>query len=363
MVEFGFDPLVAGWFAERFGAPTPPQDAGWRAIAAGHDTLIAAPTGSGKTLAAFLWALDRLVRVARTGWLEDRTTVVYVSPLKALGNDIQKNLEEPLAEIRARALASGHALPPIRVAVRSGDTPASERQAMAKRPPHILITTPESFYILLTAERSRRALATAETVIVDEIHAVAGDKRGAHLALSLERLDGLAGRPVQRIGLSATQKPIDAIARLLVGTGRTTAEGAPACAIVDTGHRRAMELAIETTGQELGPMATHELWAEVYDRIAAHVGTHRTTIVFVNTRRLVERVAHQLSARLGDDRVVAHHGSLARRIRLAAEQKLKSGEVPVVVATASLELGIDVGHVDLVCHIGAPRALATLLQR
>jgi ATP-dependent Lhr-like helicase len=363
MEEVGFDPLVAGWFAERFAAPTPAQRDGWRAIAAGQDALIAAPTGSGKTLAAFLWAIDRLVRMARSGWLDDRTLVVYVSPLKALGNDIERNLADPLAAIRARATSAGHALPEIRVAVRSGDTPASERQAMVRRPPHILITTPESLYILLTAERSRRCLATAETVIVDEIHAVAGDKRGAHLALSLERLDALTARRVQRIGLSATQKPIGEIARLLVGTARLATDGTPQCAIVDTGHRRAMELAVETTSQELGPMATHELRAEVYDRIAAHVGAHRTTIVFVNTRRLVERVAHQLSARLGDDQVVAHHGSLARRIRLAAEQKLKSGEVPVVVATASLELGIDVGHVDLVCHLGAPRALATLLQR
>ncbi len=363
LLETLFDPVVAGWFAERFGEPTPPQRAGWAEIAAGRDTLIAAPTGSGKTLAAFLWAIDRLVRVARTGWLDDRTRVLYVSPLKALGNDIRRNLEEPLAAIRARAVATGRACPAIRVAVRSGDTPASERQAMVKRPPHVLITTPESLYILLTAERSRRVLATVETVIVDEIHAVAGDKRGAHLALSLERLDALLGRPVQRIGLSATQKPIAEIARLLVGAGREAADGAPRCAIVDTGHRRAMELMVETTDLELGPMATHELWAAVYDRIAAHVQAHRTTIVFVNTRRLVERVAHALSARLGDERVVAHHGSLARRIRLAAEQKLKSGEVPVIVATASLELGIDVGHVDLVCHIGAPRALATLLQR
>jgi ATP-dependent Lhr-like helicase len=234
---------------------------------------------------------------------------------------------------------------------------------MIKRPPHILITTPESFYILLTAEKSRRVLADARTVIVDEIHAVAGDKRGVHLALSLERLDALAGRRVQRIGLSATQKPIEEIARLLVGSGRLAPDGAPTCAIVDSGHRRAMELAIETTALELGPMATHELWADVYDRIVGHVAAHRTTIVFVNTRRLVERVAHALSERLGDDRVVAHHGSLSKRIRLDAEQRLKSGAVPVVVATASLELGIDVGHVDLVCHIGAPRALATLLQR
>ncbi|MCC6763141.1 MAG: DEAD/DEAH box helicase [Deltaproteobacteria bacterium] len=358
-----FDPLVAGWFAERFRAPTPPQTEGWRAIAAGRDVLIAAPTGSGKTLAAFLWAIDRLVRTARSGGLVDETTVVYVSPLKALGNDIRKNLEQPLAEIRARAFATGVHLPEVRVAVRTGDTPRSERQAMVRKPPHVLITTPESLYILLTADKSRAALASARTVIVDEIHAVAGDKRGAHLALTLERLDALAGRKVQRIGLSATQHPIERVAELLVGGGRRTAAGTADCAIVDTGHRRAMDLAVETTDHEIGAIASYELWASIYDRIVGYVATHRTTIVFVNTRRLVERVAHQLSERLGDDRVVAHHGSLSRTIRLDAEQKLKSGAVPVVVATASLELGIDVGHVDLVCHIGSPRALATLLQR
>ncbi|MCC6848617.1 MAG: DEAD/DEAH box helicase [Deltaproteobacteria bacterium] len=354
-----FDPLVAGWFADRFGAPTPPQAEGWRAIAAGRDVLVAAPTGSGKTLAAFLWAIDGLVRTARAGALADETAVVYVSPLKALGNDIRKNLEQPLAEIRARAFAAGIQLPEIRVAVRTGDTSRSERQAMVRTPPHILITTPESLYILLTADKSRRALAAARTVIVDEIHALASDKRGAHLALTLERLDAFCGRPVQRLGLSATQRPIDLVAELLVGGGRRAAD----CAVVDTGHRRAMTLAVETTDHEIGPIASHERWASIYERIAGYVARHRTTIVFVNTRRLVERVAHQLSERLGDDRVVAHHGSLSRAIRLDAEQKLKSGAVPVVVATASLELGIDVGHVDLVCHIGSPRALATLLQR
>ena len=358
-----FHPLVARWFRDRFGAPTPPQASGWPAIVSGADTLIAAPTGSGKTLAAFLWALDGLVRAAAEGALEDRTRVVYVSPLKALGNDIQKNLQEPLAGIRRLAAEAGLDLPEIRALVRSGDTPARERQQMVRRPPHILVTTPESLYILLTAEGSRRFLATAETVIVDEIHAVASDKRGAHLALSLERLDALAGRPLQRIGLSATQRPIEEIARLLVGSGRLGPGGAPQCAIVDEGHRRQMDLAVEVPGQPLGAVATHEMWAEIYDRIAALIGTHRTTIVFVNTRRLVERVAHQLAKRLGEDRVAAHHGSLSPRVRLEAERRLKAGEAPVVVATASLELGIDVGTVDLVCHVGAPRALVTLLQR
>ncbi|HWP65036.1 MAG TPA: DEAD/DEAH box helicase, partial [Candidatus Limnocylindria bacterium] len=352
-----FSPLVAGWFRDRFGSPTPAQERGWPAIASGRDALIAAPTGSGKTLAAFLWSIDRLLGRARDGTLEDRTYVVYVSPLKALGNDVQRNLLQPLGELAARAAASGVALPEVRVMVRSGDTPASERQAMVRRPPHVLITTPESLYILLTAERSRAFLATAETVIVDEIHAVAGDKRGAHLALSLERFDALAGRPLQRIGLSATQRPIEEVGRLLVGTRRALPQ------IVDTGHRRRLDLAVWTPEQPLGPIATHEQWAEVYDTIAALTAEHRTTIVFVNTRRLVERVAHALVQRLGEGRVAAHHGSMARRIRLEAEQRLKAGKVPVVVATGSLELGIDVGAVDLVCHLGAPRSLATLIQR
>jgi len=358
-----FDPLVEGWFRDTFAGETPPQRAGWRHIAEGRDSLIAAPTGSGKTLAAFLWAIDELVRAARADRLPDATQVIYVSPLKALGNDIEKNLAMPLAAIRERAVAAGVDLQDIRIAVRSGDTPQSARQSMLKHPPHVLITTPESLFILLTAEKSREMLRSARTVIVDEIHAVAGDKRGAHLALTLARLDLLAGRRLQRIGLSATQKPIDEIARLLVGSDRVTPDGGPLCEIVDTGHKRAMELSIETTDLELGAIASHELRATVYDRVVELVNAHRTTIVFVNTRRLVERVAHALGERLGSDRVVAHHGSLSRRIRLAAEEKLKTGEVPVVVATASLELGIDVGHVDLVCHLGAPRALATLLQR
>ncbi|MDX2165819.1 MAG: DEAD/DEAH box helicase, partial [Deltaproteobacteria bacterium] len=358
-----FHPLVAGWFGDSFAAPTPIQTDGWAHIAAGRDTLIAAPTGSGKTLAAFLAALDDLVRRGLDGRLEDRIHVVYVSPLKALGNDIQKNLQAPLAALAARAAAAGTPRPEIRVAVRSGDTPARERALQARQPPHILITTPESLYILLTAGGSRALLAATRTLILDEIHAVAADKRGAHLALSVERLDRLTGDRLQRIGLSATQKPIDTVARLLVGAGRCDADGAPRCAIVDAGHRRALTLSIETVDHELAGIASHTLRAAIYDRIAQLVGQHRTTIVFVHTRRLVERVAHALGERLGAERVAAHHGSMSRELRLAAEAQLKAGAVPVVVATGSLELGIDIGHVDLVVQLGAPRAIATLLQR
>ena len=363
MSRLPFHPLVERWFAATFPAPTAPQEAGWRNISLGRDTLIAAPTGSGKTLAAFLWALNRLVEDATAGALPDRVRVVYVSPLKALGNDVEKNLRLPLAGIRALADAAESPLAEIRVAVRSGDTPPHERQLQARRPPHILITTPESLYILLTAEKSRQALAEAETVIVDEIHAIAADKRGAHLALSLERFDALARRRLQRIGLSATQRPVEEVARLLVGAARCEADGTPRCAIVDVGHRRDVDLSIETTDLELGPIPTHELRAAVYQRITELVARHRTTIVFVNTRRLVERVAHELTERLGEGKVAAHHGSLSRKTRLAAEEGLKSGAIPVVVATASLELGIDVGYVELVCHLGAPRSIATLLQR
>ena len=358
-----FHPVVRQWFSERFGQPTAPQEEGWSHISQGTDTLIAAPTGSGKTLAAFLWSIDLLVREAEAGKLEEKTSVVYVSPLKALGNDIEKNLSQPLAEIQSLAETMGISLSAIRVAVRSGDTPGHERRLMLRHPPHILITTPESLYILLTAEQSRKFLKTAETVIVDEIHAVAGAKRGAHLALSLERLDALANRPLQRIGLSATQKPIEEIARLLVGTKRIESDGRAACAVVDIGHQRDLDLSIEVPDQDLGPIVKHEIWAELYEKIVNQVKAHRTTLVFVNTRRLVERVAYQLTERLGEGKVGAHHGSLSRKSRLEVEQGLKSGALPVVVATASLELGIDIGFVELVCHIGAPRTLATFLQR
>jgi ATP-dependent Lhr-like helicase len=358
-----FHPLVRDWFTSAFEGPSPPQELGWPAIAEGRHTLLCAPTGSGKTLAAFLWAIDGLICSAIGGRIEDRTSVVYVSPLKALSNDIQKNLLEPLRAIRQLAEEGGTPLPEIRVSVRTGDTPAKERESMRRRPPHILITTPESLYILLTAEGSRRFLATARTVILDEIHAVADNKRGAHLALSLERLDDLAGTPLQRIGLSATQRPIEEIGRLLVGTRNLGADGKPNCAMVDVGHGRTLDLSIEVADQPLGAVASHAMWAEVYDRVAAFAKQVRTTIIFVNTRKLVERVSHQLSQRLGKEAVAAHHGSLSRETRLKAEQGLKAGTLRAVVATASLELGIDIGSVDLVCHLGAPRSLSVLVQR
>jgi ATP-dependent helicase Lhr and Lhr-like helicase len=352
-----FDPLVRDWFTQRFAAATEPQVLGWPEIRAGHDILISAPTGSGKTLAAFLLCLDRLVRAARLGPLPNQTEVVYISPLKALSNDIHINLEVPLSEIAAMAAAQGVPLAPIRAAVRTGDTPARERQQMGKERPHVLVTTPESLFILVTAGRPRDMLRTTRTIIVDEIHAVADDKRGSHLALTLARLDALvtaAGGPKpQRIGLSATVKPIEEVARFLSETAH----------IVNVGHRRDMELAVEVPRDELGPVASNEMWGEIYDRVADLIRAHRTTLVFVNTRRLSERVAHQLQERVGEQAVLPHHGSLSRRLRLEAEARLKSGELRAVVATASLELGIDIGTVDLVCQIGSPRSIAVALQR
>src|SRR5271166_6246272 len=409
-------PLVAEWFVQRFGTPTEPQEQGWPHILAGRTTLISAPTGSGKTLAAFLACIDRLVRKALAGDLADRTEVLYVSPLKALGNDIQKNLEGPLGEILALAGERGLLMPEIRTAVRTGDTLQPERRAMLKRPPHILVTTPESLYILLTADKSRAILRDVETVIVDEIHAVADDKRGAHLALSLERLEALCHRPPVRIGLSATQKPIEEVAHFLTGDrmggGGASAVEAPdhfgvdverldLCSsqgevgvgegaasdlaatkiptsraksaremghpadpvIVDIGHKRKLDLGIEVPPMPLGPVASNELWDAIYDRLVVLVGQHRSTLVFVNTRRMAERLCHELGTRMGEENVAAHHGSLSRKLRLAAEKKLKDGQVRVLVATASLELGIDIGTVDLAVQINSPRAIAVALQR
>src|SRR6478735_6347162 len=350
-------PLVAEWFTRKFGTPTEPQEQGWPHILAGRTTLISAPTGSGKTLAAFLACIDRLVRKALSGDLHDRTEVLYVSPLKALGNDIQKNLEGPLAEILQLAGERGLLMPQIRSAVRTGDTLMHERRAMLKCPPHILVTTPESLYILLTAEKSRAILRDVETVIVDEIHAVADDKRGAHLTLSLERLEALTHRSPVRIGLSATQKPIEEVAHFLTGNGR------PDPVVVNVGHKRKLDLAVEIPATLLGPVASNEMWDEIYDRIVQLSETHRSTLVFVNTRRLVERLSHNLAERIGEENVGAHHGSLSRKLRLAAERKLKDGEIKILVATASLELGIDIGTVDLVVQISSPRSIAVGLQR
>jgi ATP-dependent Lhr-like helicase len=369
MQSFGFHPVVSAWFTEKFGSPTEPQKHGWPAIQSGEHTLIAAPTGSGKTLAAFLAALDQLFREGLSGQLPDETRVVYVSPLKALSNDIHKNLEEPLAGIRAALAASEGRTVEVRAEVRTGDTPPAKRQAIARKPPHILVTTPESLYLLLTSASGRKLLGTTRTLIADEIHAVAGNRRGSHLALSMERLAALTGRPLQRVGLSATQKPIEEVAKFLVGNGRLQPGAAmpeqsnPRCTIVDAGYKREMDLAIELPGSPLEAVMSNEVWSEVYHRLAALIAEHRTTLVFVNTRRLAERVTHHLGERLGADQVTSHHGSLSARLRLDAEHRLKRGELKALVATASLELGIDIGSVDLVCQIGSTRSIATLLQR
>ena len=414
-----FHPLIRQWFQNRFGEPTKPQTLGWPSIAAGKHTLIAAPTGSGKTLAAFLVCLDRLWRDWLDGELQDGIRVVYVSPLKALSNDIERNLQTPLAEIRQLAIDSGYDPPPIRTAVRTGDTPSSARQKMLRQPPHVLVTTPESLYLLVTSEKSREILTSVDTVIVDEIHALARDKRGSHLALTLERLTTLCARgqcdkPPTRIGLSATQRPIDQIARFLVGSEveevrlfsgdivgagvtagagteppaasvlgarsarpqppeiqppETQASASPsnsntkAVHIVDAGHARDLDVAVDVPGSELSAVCSHEQWGEVYERLVELINSHRSTLIFVNTRRLAERISHHLRELLGEEAVAGHHGSLAKELRLSAEQRLKSGQLKAIVATASLEMGIDIGYIDLVCQIGSPRAIATFLQR
>jgi ATP-dependent Lhr-like helicase len=353
-----FHPIVQSWWSRHIANdPTPAQSAGWSSIRSGRDTLIAAPTGSGKTLAAFLHSIDELFREGlERGALPDEVRVIYVSPLKALSTDIHRNLAEPRREIRALAERAG--LPPVRItaATRSGDTPQSERAAMLRKPPHILVTTPESLYLLLTAERSREMLRTVRTVIIDEIHAIIETRRGAHLALSLERLNHVAGRRLQRIGLSATQRPIEQVAEFLSGCGERAH-------IVDEGHVRALDLALELTASPVEAVMSKEVWDEVYDRLAQLIAEHRTTLVFANTRRLAERAAAELTSRLGEDAVTAHHGSLSKETRLDAEDRLKTGKLKALVATASMELGIDIGHVDLVCQLGSPHRIATLLQR
>jgi ATP-dependent Lhr-like helicase len=350
-----FHPITQQWFHETLGTPTAAQQQGWAAIAQRQHTLIAAPTGSGKTLAAFLTAIDDLFQESLSAPLPDEVRVVYVSPLKALSADIHKNLAEPRAAIARLAEEHGLGAPRITAAVRTGDTTSSERAAMLRTPPHILVTTPESLYLLLTAERSREMLRTVRTVIVDEIHAVIGTRRGAHLALTLERLQQIAERPLLRLGLSATQKPIEEVAQYLTGGGD--------CTIIDEGHRRAMDLTLEVPRSQLEAVMSHEVWEDYYDRLTQLIEAHKTTLVFVNTRRMAERLARHLSDRLGERAVTAHHGSLSKENRLDAETRLKSGQLRALVATASLELGIDIGHVDLVCQIGSPHRIATLLQR
>ncbi|HEY5809796.1 MAG TPA: DEAD/DEAH box helicase, partial [Povalibacter sp.] len=380
-----FHPAVSSWFDRTFDGPTPAQLDAWPAIQSGKHVLIAAPTGSGKTLAAFLAVIDELVREGSQWGLPDETRVVYVSPLKALSNDIHKNLEAPLAGIREHLREHTIRDVEIRSWVRTGDTPQYERTQARKKPPHIVVTTPESLYILLGSQSGREMLGTVTTVIVDEIHAVAGTKRGTHLSVSLERLDALAGRRLRRIGLSATQKPIEEVARFLVGNRRDvwgtvpeqekqtdSASGAsptlhaaspPSCAIVDSGHARQRDLAIELPDAPLEAVMSGEVWAQIYDRLAALIKEHRSTLLFVNTRRLAERLARHLSERLGEENVTAHHGSLAKERRLNAEQRLKRGELKALVATASLELGIDIGDVDLVCQLSSPRSINAFLQR
>ncbi|MBS0417611.1 MAG: DEAD/DEAH box helicase [Proteobacteria bacterium] len=358
-----FHPAVANWFSRTFVAATPPQEQAWPAIQAQRHVLIAAPTGSGKTLAAFLAAIDRLVREGLDHGLSDETHIVYVSPLKALSNDIRRNLEAPLAGIREELQALGLPELEIRTFVRTGDTPQSERNSMRKRPPHIVVTTPESLYILLGSESGRRMLGTTRTVIVDEIHAMVGGKRGLHLAISLERLEALTGRHLTRIGLSATQKPIEEVARFLVGTRNVGPDGNAECTIIDSGHVRDRDLALEVPGSPLEAVMSGDVWTEVYDRLAELVSEHRTTLVFVNTRRHAERVARHLSERIGENNVTAHHGSMAKELRFDAESRLKSGALKALIATASLELGIDIGDVDLVCQLGSPRSIAAFLQR
>jgi len=358
-----FHPAVARWFGRTFAAPTDPQLQAWPEIKKQRHTLIAAPTGSGKTLAAFMSAIDDLVRLGVEGHLDDTTHVIYVSPLKALSNDVQRNLQTPLEGIQQELQSLGLPGVNIRTLVRTGDTPASERTAMTKRPPHIVVTTPESLYILLTSEGGRRMLETARTLIVDEIHAVVSDKRGSHLALSIERLEQLTANKLVRIGLSATQRPIEEVARFLVGTANISDGNAPHCTIVDSGHARKLDIAVELTDSPLQAVMSGEVWEEVYDRLAQLIRQHHTTLVFVNTRRLAERVSRHLGERLGDENIAAHHGSLAREQRLSAEQRLKAGELSALVATASLELGIDIGDVNLVCQLGSTRSIASFLQR
>jgi ATP-dependent Lhr-like helicase len=359
----GYHPACADWFRAALGEPTPAQARAWPAIARGEHTLIAAPTGSGKTLAAFFAVIDALVREAVQQGLATETRVLYVSPLKALSNDIERNLQQPLQGI-VGDLRDTHAVAAdISVGVRTGDTTPAERQKMLRQPPHILITTPESLYLLLTSDRGRRLLSSVRTVIIDEIHALLGDKRGAHLALSLQRLEALGPQPVQRIGLSATQKPITEVAHFLTGVGDAPNREARPCTIIDDGHRREMSLHSELPSAPLTAWMANEVWEELYEKLVQLILQHQTTLVFVNTRRLSERLALALRERLGEGVVSSHHGSMSKMHRHSAEQRLKEGKLKVLVATASMELGIDIGAVDLVVQFASPKRIATFLQR
>ncbi|HEX6839215.1 MAG TPA: DEAD/DEAH box helicase, partial [Polyangia bacterium] len=359
-----FHPAVATWFGERFGAPTEAQTRGWAEIASGRDTLIMAPTGSGKTLAAFLAGIDGLVRRAVGGQLDDVTRIVYVSPLKALGADVERNLEAPLRGIEATAMRLGTLVPPIRTALRTGDTSQTDRARIVRRPPHVLITTPESLYLLLTSEKGRTVLSGVETVIVDEIHALVGNKRGAHLALSLERLNALVGKKVTRIGLSATVQAVDEVSHFLVGSDVVLGAGVSRpCRVVDAGRKQPLDILVEVPKEPLSAVASREAWKDVHQRLGVLINEHKTTLIFVPSRRMCERVAHDLEANLGKGIVAAHHGALAKRTRLSVEKKLQNGQLRAVVATASLELGIDIGDVELVCQLGSPRSIAVLRQR
>lgn len=363
MQPLSFHPIVQEWFRRKFGTPTEPQLLGWPAIQNGQHALISAPTGSGKTLAAFLAALDELFKEGTKVDLPDEARVLYVSPLRALSNDIRKNLQEPLSEIRTLIREKTGRDIDVRIQVRTGDTPAAQRQAIAKKPPHILVTTPESFYLLLTSQSGRRVLGTIRTLIIDEIHALVDDRRGAHLALSMERLAHLVTGPLQRIGLSATQKPIEEVGRFLVGSKGVDAQGQPRCAIINSGHKRQLDVALVLPGSPLEAVMSGEVWEEVYQRLASLIEAHRTTLVFVNTRRMAERVTQHLGELIGKERVTSHHGSLSADLRLNAEDRLKRGELKALVATASLELGIDIGSVDLVCQLASTRSISTFLQR
>ena len=358
-----FHPIVNNWFSERFKEPTEVQNKAWPHISSNRNVLLSAPTGSGKTLAAFLPGINQLLADSLNGTLSSETKILYVSPLKALSNDIRRNLETPLAELNQQAQAENSFFMPLSVMLRTGDTSAKDRTKITKAPPHILVTTPESLFLMLTSEKGRKVLESIETVIVDEIHSLARDKRGSHLSLSLARLDRLCRKKPARIGISATQKPMTTIAEFLCGTKKDEILSFANCEIIDTGHLKDLDLAIETPSEELSTLCSHEQWEDIYNQLADKIKSHRSTLIFVNTRRMAERLSYQLAEILGEEAVTSHHGSLSKDIRLKAEEKLKNGKLKAIVATASLELGIDIGYIDLVCQIGSPRNIAVFLQR